>query len=471
MKSRSFLARAGALLASKGLQDAIQAVLLLWLARMDRSDYGLFVFGAGMAAMVRAGLSLGLDQYTLREFSIGEEPRGPLLAQMAKVKSILGGVVLGGLGAFSLLKEWGSTQTLVVMVIVLGQIMEGVGDTFYNIFRAEGRQVREGLYRAGANLIGAAYGAACLFMGLGVFALAFFLVISNGLKLIAAIAGVVWLRLAPAWHQNSGLLPKDQVRAILIIAGVNVLGSFYNCIQIFLLKQFHSLTEVAFYGAASDLSGGISGLVAHIIVGAVLFPSLVAAAAKGPEHLAVSVRTYFWQLVTYGIGLAFFLSTLGGWVLTMLYGAKYTASVAPLRILGPATLLSFVNNFGVYTLLALRQERLLLLYHFLPALLSLVLGMLVIPGLGPMGAAVNLLASRVAMTILIVGWLQRRLGLITWFESRRILNHLLVMGSIYLSLVWLRPLAAGLAALLVYGLSAWHAAVYSGGRRRGRASY
>ena len=470
MRGKGFLARVLTLWAGKGIHDGMLALILLWLARTDQSGYGLFVFGAGVASMVRAALALGLDQYSLREFSLNEQPRAPLLSQMARIKTVLGGLSLAGLAAFGLLKGWGSIQTVVVMVIVLGQIMEGVADTFFNLFRAEGRQVREGIYRAVANLIGGAYGVVCLLMGLGVVALSFFFVISNGLKIIAVLAGVKRLGLAPAWHKNGGLIPTGQIRVILTIAGVSVLGMFYNSIQIFLLKQFHTLTEVAVYGAAFDLTSGFSGLVAHIIVGAVLFPTLVAAAAKGQEYLAGRVRAYFWQLITYGIGLAFFLSTLGCLVLTTLYGVKYTASVVPLRILGPATLLSFVNNFGVYVLLALKQERRLLLFHLLPAFLSLGLGLWLIPALGPTGAAINLLACRIVMCILILGSLQRQLAPIVWPELKNVLKASLSMAIIYLAMIWFEPFSAALAGLLTYVLVIRYSAGGSSERSRGRVS-
>jgi O-antigen/teichoic acid export membrane protein len=466
LNAKDFLARAGALIASRGIQDGLQALLLLWLARTDQSGYGLFVFGAGIAAMVQTGLSLGLDQFTLREFSADQQPRGPILGRMLQIKSSLGVLIVVGLIGFAFMKGWNSLQTAVVMVIVAGQIMEGLADTFFNLFRAEGRQVREGLYRAVPNLIGAAYGAACLLLDLGLIAFAFFLVLSNGLKLIAATTGALRMGVSAAWTRIHSFLLGGHIRAILTIAGVSLMGSFYNSIQIFLLKQFHGLSDVAFYGAASDLAGGISGLVAHLIIGAVLFPSLAEAVEKSPRELAERVRTYFWQLATYGVGLAFFLSTLGGTLLTTLYGPNYVQSVVPLRILGPAALLSFINNFGIYVLLAKREERRLLIYHLFPVSLSIGLGMVLIPNFGPFGAAVNLLVARTAMFILILAWMQKRLRPVRWFESLTILKASLSMGMVYLVLVWLNPIAAGVGGLMIYGVFVWKGADYGGGADR-----
>jgi O-antigen/teichoic acid export membrane protein len=453
VKTKSFIARVLSLSASRGIQDGLQALLLLWLARIDQSGYGLFVFGAGVAAMARTGLSLGLDQYTLREFSDKRQPRGPLLGRMIEIKAMLGAVILVCLVIFSLLKGWANTQTVVVMIIVSGQVMESIADTFFNLFRAEGRQVREGFYRSASNLAGAVYGAVCLFAGLGLVALAFFLVISNGLKLIAALVGVIEMGFAPARYKIGSFLPLGQIRSVLIIAGVSLLGSFYNYIQIFLLKQYYDLREVAYYGAASDLAGGISGLVAHLIIGAVLFPSLTATASKDDNALGESVKLYFWNLVIFGAGLAFFISTLGGPLLIILYGESYQSSITPLKILGPAIFLSFVNNLGVYVFLASRQERRLLIYHLLPAFLSIVLGIIVIPRYGSCGAAANLLVCRFAMLILVVGWLQHKYRPIRLPELRRFSTSLLSGGLIYVVLFRHLPYIAPLLGLLSYGLA------------------
>ncbi|MCF6290725.1 MAG: polysaccharide biosynthesis C-terminal domain-containing protein [Desulfobacterales bacterium] len=452
MGTKNFLARAMALSASKGIQDGFISLLLLWLARTDQSGYGLFMFGIGVAAMIRSVLALGLDQYSLREFSFSLQGRGEVLARIVRIKIILGGLILAGLALFGFLKGWNNTQSVVVLAIAVGQVMDGLAESFFNLFRAEGRQVREGGFRAGANLVGALYGAACLLLGLGVTRLVFFLVICNGLKLLVAVVGARRLKLTPTLTNRGGLLPAGQAAHILLFAGVSVLGSFYNYIQIFLLKQFQPLSEVAFYGAAYDLTSGFSGLVSQIIIGAVLFPSLVAAADQGKEQLAGRLREYFRQLIIYGMGVVFFLGTLGGWFLPLLYGSPFQAAVLPLKILAPATLLSFVNNMAIYAFMAMRQERRLLLFHLVPAGVSLLLGLLLIPVAGAVGAAGNLLACRFVMTVIIISQLHRHLPFIKLKALKPVFVGGLAWGGVYFVLGKVQPVLAAIVALIVYGL-------------------
>lgn len=404
-----FFSRLAALIASQAVQDGVLSLLLLWLARTDQSGYGLFVFGAGVAAMMRSVLALGLDQYAIREFALAEQPRADLLRQMVRLKSLLSLLILAGLAGFSLVKGWGTHQALVVLVISLGRALDGVADAFFAVYRADGRQVREGAFQALANLSAAAWGVAAMLLGLGVLGLASFVVLAGGLKVALAVQGGLKLDLSRWWSFELGFLPAGQVRAVLTIAGVSVLGSLYNYAQIFLLKQFHPLVEVAVYGAASDLANYLSGLVSSLLIGAILYPHLAQAATRGRGEVALMTRRYLGRLGLLGLAAGLFLSTLGGLVLTLLYGAKYEASVPLLRILGPATTLSFVNNLAIFAMLALREERRLLTYHLLPAGLCFGLGLWLIPWLGAEAAAINLLAARLGMFFLAVGWVYFKL--------------------------------------------------------------
>jgi len=405
MISRGFLARAGALVAGRWVQDGLLALLLIWLARTDQSGYGLFVFGAGVAAMMRSVLALGLDQYALREFALNQGSRARLLKQMIKIKGLLGALILAGLVAFALLKGWSSTQTAVVLIIALGRALDGIADTFFAIYRADGRQVREGFFSILANLASGLWGVAALLMGLGVIGVAFFVVIAGGIKIALAVWGGIKVKLTPLWPLSFDFLPPGQLWSVLSIAGVAILGAVYNQAQIFLLKQFQPISEVALYGAAGDMAGGIAGIVSSLIIGAILFPSLTRAAAQGRDEVRRLVRGYLWRLAAWGIVVGLFLSTVGGLVLIALYGAKYQGSVPPLRLLGPATTLSFVNNLAIFTLLALRQEGRLFLFHLLPVGVCFGLGLVLIPQLGAVGAAWNLLAARAVMFVLVFGWL------------------------------------------------------------------
>ena len=450
--ARGFLPKILSLSAGRVLQGLLQAGLLLWLARTDRSGYGLFVLGAGVAGIVRAVLSLGLDDFALRQFSGDESSRGPLLTRMVEIKAGLGVFILISLVGFALLKGWESVQSAVVVVIVGGKAMDSISDAFFNLFRAEGRQVREGGCRAVSNLAGALYGAACLYLHAGIVVFALFLLISSSLKLAFSVTGAFRMGFRPGSFNTGTLLPRGQLRSVLQIAGVVLMGAFYNQVQIFLLKQYHSLSEVAYYGAASELAGSFSGLVAQLVVGAVLYPELAAAVRKRREVFPEIVQGYFGHLVIHGTAAAFFLGTWGGMILVLFFGPDYTASVLPLRILGPSVLFSFINNYLIFVFFATGRERQMLLVHWIPVTLSIAFGLFLIPAWGSVGAAVNLLICRGVLSIGLLSLARPAFSLLQRNELKRLLKPLLPAALVFLSFYRLELYSASLGALVVYGL-------------------
>ena len=453
-----FLARAGALAAGRWIQDGLQTGLLIWLARTDQSGYGLFIFAMGVANMVRAALAMGLDQYAVREFGRDKEGRVGLLTQLAWLKAALGLVITAGLILYAWLTGWTTAQGLVVVLIASARVLSALGDTFFSLYRIEGRQVREGAYGAAANLIAAVIGAAVVALGLGATGLALFVITAAALRLAFAAAGAKRLGLLSGLRRTLRRLepiPADRWAALATIAGISLLGGFFNNIQIFLLKHFFAYDTVAVYGAAYDASGTITGLASQLIIGAILFPALARAAGRGDRALAEAAATHLRRLLVYGVGLGLGLSTLGGKILALVYGPKYLPSIEPLTILGPAVAASFAVNFGQAAMLALAAERTLLLFLLAPLVLSLGLGWLIIPDLGPSGAAWNLLACRIALAGLVMIWLNRRLSFLSWPVLGPTLLALTAFGLVYSSLARFWPIPAAVLGLGAYFLVAW----------------
>ncbi len=455
MNVKTFLTKASALVAGKWVQDGFKFLLLLWLARRDQSGFGIFVFGVGVAVLIRSVLALGLDQFTLRELTLKQETRGHVLGQMIRLKVVVGLLALGLIFSFSRLKGWNNIETVVVLVISAGQILEGVADSFFSLYRAEGRQVREAVCSSTAHALGALYGAVVLLCGWGVVAVSFFVVISNGFKVLLAVGSGTRVSMIPRLGRGMSIFPKNQIASLATVVAFNFLGTFYNQVQIFLLKQFKDLGDLALYGAAGELGGGFVSLVSLFIIGGVLYPSLVQAALQGPEKLAAIVRLYFWRMAAFGLGTAFFFYTLGGDLIKIVFGEGYTGSVTPLQILGLAIFFSFLNNLLIHTLLARRQERLLLWLHIVPALVSLLLGCILIPRIGPAGAALNLLVCRVMMTLLILPGVYRSLQLFTRSQVRPFLIGGIILGITYPALRALNVPSSQLPALLALAGYAW----------------
>jgi O-antigen/teichoic acid export membrane protein len=456
INAQNITAKASALIAGKWVQDAFRFLLLLWLARTSQSGFGLFVFGAGVAAIIHSFLALGFDQFTIRELTGQSHVRERILGQMIRLKTSIGLLALGMILAFGWLNDWNRTETLVVLIISAGIILDSVADTFFSFYRYAGSQVQEAACCIKAALFGALYGAAAFLAGGGVVAVSLFVVVTSGLKILLAATGGIRAGLLPKIRLGGSILPPERLSALLVIAAVSFFGSFYNQIQVLLLKHFKALGDVALYGAAMELAGGLAGLVSAFVIGGVLYPALVRTATQGPAQLAPFIQVYFWRLAAFGLGIAFFYLTLGQDLLLFVYGRQYAASLTSLQILGLATFYSFMNNFFIHAFLVQHQERLLLWLHVVPAILSLALGLVLIPRLGASGAALNLLACRGMMTVLILTAAQWHFGILSRAQVGAFLGGGLILGATYWGLLNLGLATSRLPAILaLFGYVGW----------------
>lgn len=451
--SVNIAAKASALIAGKWVQDGFRFLLLLWLARTSPSGFGLFFFGAGVAALIQSLLALGFDQFTIRELTGEADARERILGQMIRLKALIGLLALGGILAFGWLNAWNRTEILVVTIISAGKVLDGVADTLFSFYRYAGRQVQEAACSMKAALLGALYGVAVFWAGGGVAAVSWFVAVTGGFKILLAASVGIRTGFLPKIRWRGAILPRMRLSSLLIIAGMSFLGSFYNQIQVLLLKHFRALEDLAWYGAAMEVAGGLPGLVSAFVIGGVLYPAQARAAAQGSSQLAAMLPPYFWRLAAFGLGAAFFFATLGPDLLLFLYGRQYAESVRPLRIVGLATSVSFVNNFLIHAFLARHRERMLLWFHLAPAFLSLVLGLVLIPRLGASGAALNLLACRGVMTLLVLTTAQRRYGIMSKVQARAFVGGGILLGGVYGGLLTFGPShfhLPAIVALLAY---------------------
>ncbi|GEM_PF-2383808 len=457
---KSIVSRSAALIGSKTVQDSLLSILFIWLARTDQSGYGLIMLGLSNVILLRSLQSMGLDNYTLRELSSSSgdsDHTGSLLRQMTMTKVFIScGAILIFLIFSLVIKQWPLHQVLVVLILLLSQSFEGLANTFFNIFRAEGKAVNEGVCRTAPNIIAFLYGSICLFFHLDILLFSLLFLISGGLKLSTAIIGARKLSFFSLKKNSGSHIHKKAVLSLGVISGVSFLGSFYNEIQIFWIRQYHGFNEVAIYKVASDVTGSLCGIVANLIIGAVLFPQLVKAAAGREDHFREAVQSFFKKIILFGSAISVFLAFFGGRIALLIYGESYAASIALIPYFAAAALFSFINNYIIFVLLAMGQERKLLLFSAVPAAISILMGPTLILKTGPLGGALSLLCCRAILSVILVTYLQKRLHFLQFTELMKVAGYWITASAVFLIPEQLFNLyLSGTLLLLIYLLLAW----------------
>lgn len=397
MNPRDFFNRAGSLTLARVLQGLLQAAVLIWLARIDKSGYGLYIFGMSLAMPAGALLTLGLDHYTIREAADRPGEGRALALRMIRIKVVGAGLVLLGL----LLIGWSWSGPLLSAALVLtgARLLDSLAQTFYSFYRAAGRQFQEGLTSSLAQAIGVAYGITALVLGWGPVAVVSFMLLSGAVRL--ALAWTIGSRLGLLASPDS---PAEGHRPLLsgplpTFFGLFLAGAVFNSMPVYLLKYFGDLTAVAEYGAAADLVGEMVGIGVNLVIGGVLFPSLAGAFVRSEEEFLGAARRYIRQALVAGPILGGLVAGLGPWGLVLVMGPEFTPSGPVLRLLCPALVLSLFNNIVIQAALVQKRERAIFKIQLLPLAVGLVCGWLLIPGWGALGAAGSLVAARLSVTV------------------------------------------------------------------------
>ena len=408
--------------------------------------------------LLRALQSMGLDQYTLREFSSSQSNTGSLLRQMIKIKALIAGGAIFIFLIFSFFfAKWPFHQTAIILILLSGQCFEGLADTFFNLFRAEGQSINESLCRTGPNLIASAYGAGCLYFHLDILFFSLLFLLSGTLKLGTAIFGATRLCDCPLQDNTPFSFGKGDLTSLALVATISFFGIFYNEIQIFWLKQYHSFIDVAVYRVAYDVTTFVCGAVAQLIIGAILFPLLTSTFThKDKNKFQDMVRSYFRKIVTIGSGIAAVLAVFGGKLLLLVYGNQYLEAESLAPLFGIAAFFSFINNFSIYVMLSMRQEKLLALCLLAPITISVLSGPLLISSVGPTGAVISLLLCRVTLSMIIITILQKKIQLLKVAEYKNVILYWVAATTLFILLLQINYYLSSCLALSFYFVMIWH---------------
>lgn len=227
-----------------------------------------------------------------------------------------------------------------------------------------------------------------------------------------AAASLGWLAFY-AWRM--GGLPRPELRwkvlrPVVAFSLVGYLGILINLINyrfdVWVVNQYHGEAQLGIYAVAV----GIGQLLFHVPepMARVVQPFLFAERGSANAHrLAAVARVNFTALA----GLAIVLAAAAPLLLPVLFGEVFAASALPLRLLLPG-----IVFIGCYKLLAQfvvqgGQQRFNLLATALGAALTIAFDFLLIPRYGIAGAAIASSLAYLAVLLVVLVAMKRRLGL------------------------------------------------------------
>ena len=396
--SALLLARFVALLCGGGL--TIYAVRVLSV-----EEYGRFAIAIALITLFGLLSEMGISALTLRELVKHPERRADLFAVSMGAEVATTAVAICVMLPVALLLGYSS---LVVALVAIGGFVLIFQAPFATVeagFKSRRVMTPVGVALAVQAVVSAAVSLTLLLAGLGPEAL----MIGLAVGAAASLAVGLWLlRTKLAFPVGLDLSPRhvaNFVRAGSMIAATGAVTVIYERVDVLMLSKLDSEAGVALYSIAFLVVQYV--LMIPTIVGSAFFPMLIERLKGEPETARKEYELMIRLFLFISIPASIVLMLGGGEALRLVLGEKYAGSGEPMRVFAWICTLGFLNALFWYGILASYKERAMIALMVVGLAVNVLINALLIPPLGPLGAAIGLVGSYV----LIVGgefWLIRR---------------------------------------------------------------
>jgi O-antigen/teichoic acid export membrane protein len=397
--SASLTARFLRILAAVGVEGALGAGFLLYLAWHNAALYGAFMYGLAAGAIASSVVQAGLYYPLVRD--LAQVPRDAAQALVAKVLRLRLALAVVATAAVTAIAAWQAVPVSTAVVsasLSIGFALRACADTPLAALRLRGRQGAEARCRITAVLVAYAYAWACVWLGASAAVVSLF-------KPIEALVllGLTWQALRQDHDARSGASHALPLRPLIVgaitLGVVDLLGTAYNKINVFFIQSRGGGNALALYGATWSVVDAVSLLGSEQLIACIVFPALALAWRDDPARALRLTRQQVAHLFVLGCAAAIVLRQEAPLILGLLYPAGYADSAGLQKILAFTVILSFEVNLFASLLIVAGAARPLLLLSALTALSSLALNAWLVPALGLPGACWAIVLTKLVMTV------------------------------------------------------------------------
>lgn len=357
---------------------------------------GEYFFAVAITSTFVVLADVGLTPVVIRALA-GNEERGRRYMNVAlRLKAIFIPLAITASLVFGWLRmiETDVFHTLLIMVFVMSA--DALHLLFYGALRGKQLLRFEAIGMFIGQVLSAITAISAAWLGYGAPGLAFALLVGSvwnlGWSWLSAEKNAAWI-LPPA---------KEDYKAVLwqavpfALAGIFV--KVYSYLDTMVIEHFHGTFAVGNYAVAYKLTYALQFI--PLVFVAALYPAMSAVySSKKKEELKKVYAGSLRLMAIAGAPIAAGLSAIAPRVIPLLYDIEFLGSIAPLTILAWVLFPIFLD-FPVGSLLnATNRAHIKTMAMGFSMVLNAVLNFMLVPSLGPVGAAWSAIASFTALTL------------------------------------------------------------------------
>ena len=435
----------GPLAVSNLVSQLVGFVVLIYVARRTgATNLGAFAFAFLLATYFNLFATLGIDYLAMRDVAQGRDSAGSIVGETLVLQSVLSVILYIGLVALA--PQLATNHEVERMIPIVGIILFTTTFTIDWVLLALGRSRSVALWRLVGQVAYAALVPLLVVGGRnGIFHYAWL----SMLGLAVTAVGLMWVYLRDATTR----LHVSGTRALLLrlhrsmpFAYSLVMVQIYASVGMLMLGYLYSTRAVGIYAVASKLP--VALVVFANLWLSVLFPHIARRLVADARGVAHDVGRIVTATIVIGVGATVGALLCAGTLMTTLFGASFHAAAVPFALLsGWGALVLVQANFST-VLLAGGSQRYYAAVVTIAAAFVTLFGLVLIPPLGAIGAALATVCGEIGLTTLTLLGVCRRLGPLA-LDGYRLIRGAGAVGIMAVAMFGARSLGGAVVQIAV----------------------
>lgn len=399
--ARRFLGNTGWILFERVLHVLLTLVTTsLTLRYLGAGGSGMIDYGASYVTIFTILCKLGLDSILVNEIVKGEQAPGTLVGTTIGLRLLSALASVGVIAAVVALLKPGDTAILLIAVIQSLSLLLVAFDTIDFWFQSQLQSRYTALAKAIAFFAVCAFRLALIAVSADVYWFAFAGVVDAliiGVLLLVFYRRTATDRLRFSWKAARYLLPLSApfiLSAVLITVYTQM-----DTIMLGSLAAGDTDVAVGIYNAAAKVCNMWVFVPLAIIDSA--RPMILSQKGKDEAAYQMRYRRLYAAVMWLGIAAAVGISLLSPWIIRIIAGEAFSASVPVLVVLIWARLFSVMGTTRGIWMVSERLGRYVVIFAAVGAAVNFALNVLLIPQMGVMGAAVATLITEALVSVVL----------------------------------------------------------------------
>lgn len=384
MKYNQAISNATWIVACKIAQSVLQLIVGMLCARyLGPANYGLINYAASVVAFALPLMKLGFNATLVHEFVETPEKEGEIIGTSLALNIASSILCIAGVSVFASVANAGDTTAIIVCVLYSFSLLFAAIEMIQYWYQYKLLAKYSSLIMFGAYLIVSAYKIFLLITGKSVYWFA----LTNALDF--GIIGISLIVLYLIKGNSKFSFSFQRAKTMLSKSKHYILSSMmvvmFQSTDHIMLTSMANVTENGYYTAAITCAGVFQFV--YIAVVDSFRPLILSSKKENEEDYSLNVSRLYGIIVYTALAQSLVFTVGAEYIVGLLYGADYAASIPILRILVWYIAFSYMGTVRNVWILAEQKQKYLWIINLSGAVFNIVLNAIMIPYWGACGAA------------------------------------------------------------------------------------